>query len=401
MTQRQTLASQRADVTAKLAQQPNDAALTQQLAQNAADSAQLEATIAQTKAQRPMMAHDKVDDQIIAQVVGERKNMPELTALESDIDQARHLPERLGARVVHQEQSIQAITDAVVNRRTGVSDDLPTVIALCGPPGTGKTTLAESLADLLNHDKPVTVNMSGFSEGFTATGLTGAPPAYVGFDAKVPFEPVRQRPNAVVLMDEAGREADAVRNSMLEMESSGWFSPKNGDPIDMRNTIIIYCTNKTKEQLQASTDAAWFDRLDAAIDVNTLRPQDYQQIAHINLQPTVDRLLEGKTHLNLNVDPAAEEAVGRQTLATASAAPATEGGTPRPPTGRSIKREIRSMVQTPLGKLIASGQVHPGDSVHVGATGAGNQLSFQVVHATPAAAPAMPAGAAAPGNGYA
>ena len=98
-------------------------------------------------------------------------------------------------------------------------------------------------------------DMSEYSEKFTVSRLTGAPPGYVGYDDGGELtEKVRRNPFSVVLFDEIEKAHPDIFNILLQLFDEGKLTDSLGRTIDFKNTIIILTSNiGTKEILGNSS----------------------------------------------------------------------------------------------------------------------------------------------------
>lgn len=87
---------------------------------------------------------------------------------------------RLHERVVGQDEAVEAVAQAVLRSRAGLSrPQQPTGSFLfLGPTGVGKTELAKALAEELFDDEKqlVRIDMSEYMEQHSVARLIGAPP---------------------------------------------------------------------------------------------------------------------------------------------------------------------------------------------------------------------------------
>ena len=109
------------------------------------------------------------------------------------------MEERLGKRVVGQDDAVRAVSDAVRRNRAGLGDPNRPIgsFLFLGPTGVGKTELCKALAEFLFDDENamVRIDMSEFMEQHSVARLIGAPPGYVGYEEGGRLtEAVRRRP---------------------------------------------------------------------------------------------------------------------------------------------------------------------------------------------------------------
>ena len=119
----------------------------------------------------------------VASVVSRQTGIPLAHLEEEDQSHLAQLETELSKRVIGQERAVSKVASALRRAKTGVSDPhrpLASFLFL-GPTGVGKTELAKAIARGVFEDEHALVhlNMSEFSEGFTASKLIGAPAGYV------------------------------------------------------------------------------------------------------------------------------------------------------------------------------------------------------------------------------
>ena len=143
----------------------------------------------------------------IAAVVSKWTGIPVDKMLEGEREKLLRMEDALRARVVGQEDALQAVSNAVRRARAGLQDPNRPIgsFLFVGPTGVGKTELTKALAEFLFDDDSAVLrlDMSEFQEKHSVARLIGAPPGYVGYDeGGVLTEAVRRRPYQVVLFDE-------------------------------------------------------------------------------------------------------------------------------------------------------------------------------------------------------
>ncbi|MAT38243.1 MAG: ATP-dependent chaperone ClpB [Ectothiorhodospiraceae bacterium] len=191
---------------------------------------------------------EEVTEDDIADIVSRWTGIPVSRMLESEREKILKMPERLRQRVVGQDEAVDAVSEAVLRSRAGLSDErrpLGSFIFL-GPTGVGKTELARALAEFLFDDENAVIrlDMSEYMEQFNVSRLIGAPPGYVGYDEGGQLtEAVRRRPYSVVLLDEIEKAHPEVFNVLLQVLDDGRLTDSKGHIVNFKNTIIIMTSN--------------------------------------------------------------------------------------------------------------------------------------------------------------
>lgn len=116
-----------------------------------------------------------------------------------------------------------------------------------GPSGTGKTTLANSLAKALNMNTLV-VNMAEYSDkdalvrfkGFDKTFRNSRPGLVTSF--------IDSNPNTVIIFDEIDKAHIDIKNLLLQLYNDGYINdPTLEKNVSFKNTILVYTTNAGKK----------------------------------------------------------------------------------------------------------------------------------------------------------
>ena len=221
----------------------------------------------------------------VAAVVSKWTGIPVDKMLEGEQAKLLHMEERLHARVIGQDEAVEAVANAVRRARAGLSDPNRPIgsFLFLGPTGVGKTELARSLADFLFDDEThiVRIDMSEYMEKHAVSRLIGAPPGYVGYDQGGQLtEAVRRRPYSVVLFDEIEKAHPDVFNALLQLLDDGRLTDGQGRTVDFRNTVVIMTSNVGSQFLEDWTDLGARDKVMAELR-RAFRPEFLNRIDDI------------------------------------------------------------------------------------------------------------------------
>ncbi len=183
----------------------------------------------------------------IAYVLELWTGIPATKIKQQEFDKLNQLKENLSARIIGQDEAINALCAAIKRRRVGIGyNRSPISFIFTGPTGVGKTELVRQLSLQLfdSTEALIRVDMSEYMEKHSVSKLIGAPPGYVGYDdAGQLTEKIRRKPYSVVLFDEIEKAHPDVLNIMLQMLDDGKLTDAQGRHINFENTIIVMTTN--------------------------------------------------------------------------------------------------------------------------------------------------------------
>jgi len=322
---------------------------------------------------------EEVTEEDVAAVVSKWTGIPVDKMLEGEQAKLLHMEERLHARVIGQDEAVEAVANAVRRARAGLSDPNRPIgsFLFLGPTGVGKTELARSLADFLFDDEThiVRIDMSEYMEKHAVSRLIGAPPGYVGYDQGGQLtEAVRRRPYSVVLFDEIEKAHPDVFNTLLQLLDDGRLTDGQGRTVDFRNTVVIMTSNVGSQFLEDWTDLGARDKVMAELR-RAFRPEFLNRIDDIvffhrlgrnEIDSIVDlqfarlRKLLRERGLDVELAPEARTWVGDRGYDPQYGA-------------RPLKRALMRYVQDPLAKRLLTGDFHPGDTIVIGPPSAGTE----------------------------
>ncbi|MCY1719733.1 ATP-dependent chaperone ClpB [Prolixibacteraceae bacterium Z1-6] len=335
---------------------------------------------------------EEVDTEDIAEVVARWTGIPVSKMLQSEREKLLHMEEELHARVIGQDEAIEAVSDAVRRSRAGLQDEKRPIgsFIFLGTTGVGKTELAKALAEyLFNDENMITrIDMSEYQEKFSVTRLIGSPPGYVGYDEGGQLtEAVRHKPYSVVLFDEIEKAHPDVFNVLLQVLDDGRLTDNKGRTVNFKNTIIIMTSNlgshiiqenyenmtsenetaileRTQNQLleilRKTIRPEFLNRIDETIVFTPLNKTDINKIVKLQFKEVVKRLSGSDLEIEIT-----EQAINWLT---------TFGFDPHFG-ARPVKRVLQKYVLNELSKRILSGQVKKDKPVVIDEEG--NRLVFR------------------------
>ncbi len=331
---------------------------------------------------------EDVDEEDIAEIVSRWTRIPVSKLVRTEREKLLQLSAKLHERVIGQDEAVEAVSDAVLRARAGLKDQRrPTAsFIFLGPTGVGKTELAKALAEDLFDDENaiIRIDMSEYMEKHSVSRLIGAPPGYVGFDEGGQLtEAVRRRPYSVVLFDEIEKAHHDVFNIFLQILDDGQLTDSHGRTVNFKNTIIIMTSNigsdmlldeirakgdpeRLREDLMARMrdhfKPEFLNRVDGILIFHALGMEQIVRILDIQLRDFEKRL--GEQEVTLSVTDKAKKLL------------AQEGFDPQYG-ARPLKRVLVRMVETPVSKMLISGDLHEGMNLAIDA--GKNGLTFKAV----------------------
>ena len=207
------------------------------------------------------LVKDEVTADEIAAVVSRWTGIPVTRMLEGEREKLLKMEQRLGRRVVGQDEAVRAVSEAVRRNRAGLGDPNRPIgsFLFLGPTGVGKTELSKALAEFLFDDENamVRIDMSEFMEQHSVARLIGAPPGYVGYEEGGRLtEAVRRKPYSVILFDEIEKAHRDVFNVLLQVLDDGRLTDGQGRTVDFKNAVIIMTSNIGSAEIQRLTARA-------------------------------------------------------------------------------------------------------------------------------------------------
>ncbi|HET9257859.1 MAG TPA: ATP-dependent Clp protease ATP-binding subunit [Pseudonocardiaceae bacterium] len=353
---------------------------------------ELDQAIVELDTARADLAHPpRVGADEVAEVVARSTGIPVARLTEVERHQLLNLEEQLRRRVIGQNEALEAVADAVRASRAGLTHpDRPIGSFLfLGPTGVGKTELARALAQALfeSPDQLVRIDMSEFQDRHTISRLIGSPPGYVGHEEPGQLTgAVRRTPYTVLLLDEIEKAHPDVSNILLQVLDAGRLTDARGRTANFANTVIIMTSNLGADTLLAATSAGrsvddvrdslmasvrrhfrpeFLNRIDEIVLFRGLDRGGLRAITELLVEQTRQRLRGQAITLSLR-DEALDWIVGRGYQPEFGARP--------------LRRVIGRELDRALSRMLLSGELTPGQNVHVSV--AGDRLELTVTSET-------------------
>ncbi len=307
----------------------------------------------------PRFFKDRVDAEDVAEVVAKWTGIPVSRLMEGEIQKLVQMEERLHARVIGQDEAVQAVSAALRRSRAGLQDpDRPIgTFLFLGPTGVGKTELARALAEFMfdSQEAMIRIDMSEYMEKHSVSRLVGAPPGYVGYDEGGQLtEAVRRRPYAVVLLDEIEKAHADVFGVLLQVMDDGRLTDGQGRTVSFKNTVLIMTSNIPggRAGVEAHFKPEFVNRLDDIVEFAPLTRQELGAIVDLQVARVIARVREREIELELT-----------------DAARTLLGNLGYDPTygARPLKRVVQKRLVDPLALAMLEGRFTAGDTVRVDA----------------------------------
>ncbi len=305
----------------------------------------------------------------IAALVAHQTGIPMGKIQAQEKDKLVHLDEYLKRRVVGQDQAITALSDAIVESRSGLNPPGKPIgsFFFLGPTGTGKTELAKTLAEFLFNDEQAMIrfDMSEFKEEHSAALLYGAPPGYVGYEeGGLLVNKVRQQPYSVVLFDEIEKAHPSVYDIFLQIMDEGHIHDRLGKKGSFVDTIVIFTSNIGSEWIAQQFRAGhipasgelieimagkfrpeFLGRLTEVVPFGPIGEDAVARIFDIQMKKVFALLEQKGIHLEISAD-------ARQHFA--------QSGYSDRYGARPIASVIRSQIRRPISRMLVTGVLNHG-----------------------------------------
>jgi ATP-dependent Clp protease ATP-binding subunit ClpA len=221
----------------------------------------------------------------VREILKQKLGVIELEGIFANSD--RLIAELIKEKVVGQDHAAEKLADVIITstfRYGGEERRGPrAVILFLGPPGVGKSYMAQVLSEILfpGRDSLLTLDMTEFGGSSAHAGeharwrLLGPPPPYVGWEVGgLLTRHALQHPVSVVLIDEFEKADPEARNVLLKIFDEGWTQDGRGRIISFRGIYFILTAN-AGEKLWQKVDKIGFRPYDENKVITGIFPQEH------------------------------------------------------------------------------------------------------------------------------
>lgn len=152
-----------------------------------------------------------------------------------------------------QDVAMQSVAQSMLRHQDGYNGSTrPLVMLFVGPSGSGKTEAAKQLQYLGSGRPFINFNMAEYFSEHMMACFKGAPPGYSGQKEGHLSEQLRDKPNAVVLLDEIGRAHPSILGFFLAVFDNGEFQNGLGRTVKCNSAIFVMTSNTGAELIKSA-----------------------------------------------------------------------------------------------------------------------------------------------------
>jgi ATP-dependent Clp protease ATP-binding subunit ClpB len=326
--------------------------------------------------------------------------------------QAQEFDERLAALIIGQENAVRSMGNLYQLFLAGMNPSnrpLGTLLFL-GPTGSGKTRVVEAAAEILFGDvnAVIKIDCAEFQHSHEIAKLVGSPPGYLGHRETSPMltqENVDRMHTddlklSLVLFDEIEKASDSLWQLLLGILDKATLTLGDNRRVDFSRSLIIMTSNlgareiselikgrigfaaqelnldkgqiTIDEKIQRTAVQAasrnfspeFMNRIDKVVVFHSLNERHLRQILDLELDSLQKRIMRSaRTKFSFNCSDSVKDLLLREGMDSRYGA-------------RHLKRSIERLLVMPMSNLVASGQVHLGDSIYLDLDHSGSDISF-------------------------
>lgn len=309
----------------------------------------------------------------VLQYIEQKTNIPTSGKISTEEkEKLTNLENLLSAKVIGQKDAIYAIANSIRRARSGVRNPNKPIgsFLFLGPTGVGKTETSKALASVFfgSEENMIRFDMSEYQTADAMERLIGT---FESNKSGTLSSALREKPFAVVLLDEFEKTNKDVLNLFLQILDEGFFSDTGGKRVSAKNIIFIATSNAgaenifkmindgrnpTKEKEEIIEDIIskgifkpeLINRFDGTVVFNPLENEDLKKIAKIMLSKLEKRMIEKGITIEINEDLINYVA---------------NNGSNKAFGARPMNRFIQDTVEVLVSNLIISGEANLGKTI--------------------------------------
>ena len=220
----------------------------------------------------------KVTTEDIATVISNKTSIPIYEILKNNKKIINEIEKQLKKEIIGQNNAIKKIMNITKRIKLGYHDNKCISLLLIGPPGVGKSKLANVYGNIISNHKVIKLDMSEYSDSMSISKFVGTTAGYVGYDDNTYIlSKIKDNPNAVIILDEIDKAHPKLINLFHQILEDGKIKDARNNIINFNNNIIIMTTNKN-----CTNNKIGFNNQDNYINKELLENFDNSFINRIN-----------------------------------------------------------------------------------------------------------------------
>jgi ATP-dependent Clp protease ATP-binding subunit ClpA len=169
----------------------------------------------------------------------------------------------LNERVINQPEAVDRAAKALIRMRSGLGEagQILGKFLFLGPTGVGKTELARAMADVAFGPKPnvrdpyiIRIDCGNFQNRWDIAQLIGAAQGLVGYGEGQLTNGLKEKPQSVILFDEAEKADRAIWQNLLPLFDEGLVRDPAGAEYDATQCILVATSNVGYSEAAAKFD---------------------------------------------------------------------------------------------------------------------------------------------------
>lgn len=306
-----------------------------------------------------------VTKEVVRRVLSRRVKIPLMDVGSADKNKLLNLENEIHESLIDQEPAVKAVADTLRRSVTGLREENRPIgsFLFVGPTGVGKTELAKTLSEVYfkTAGAYIRFDMSEYQHSESVNRLIGG-----NGQEGLLTEAVRQRPYALLLLDEFEKADPRILTLFLQVLEDGRLTDSSGRTVDFTNTIIIATSNagsltiaqglrerlsfgdidkKVNEELLKLFKPELVNRFDEVVLFKPLSPNDLAKIVKIKLNNLQKQMKEKGYLIDFSPEIVAE-------LAKRGFDPVMGA--------RPMRRLLQDTLEAKLSKLILQNQLTKG-----------------------------------------